>query len=900
MKSFHHLFLIIIVISFLFISWREFLSVDQPEIAESNSTFDVPITISLHPDTGIGRGHFGLRIPIGWAVDDSISFTGIFNGEFVYSEVLSDSMEAIINPPTGYYWWVGVSDSVDSLQEGTLSFTPRITTDEQSGLYFLRYMMTGYLGLKKPPGRRRGSYYPFIYSGPHPISVGLAEVVTVSNTNSRGEGSLRQALIDVSVGGEIFFDLSYPATIVLDSQLVIDRNVTISGPDTGELILSGQNQSRVILIEENLSVNMSSLSISNGYASGESPDGGGIHCNSSDLYLKNVTISGNSSDKTGGGIYSYDSYLNLLHVTIRLNNASESGGGIYFRSGDVTLTNVLIAKNNAGIGDVPWTVKGGGICCRSNNAIFTNVTITESSFGGGLSLLSGELGLRNSILWHNSPGNIYGSGSIKAVYSNIQGGLLGENNIEIDPLFADTIDYYLGENSPCIDSGDPDTLFNDREDSENPGFALWPALGTLRNDMGAYGGHGKSKTLPQDISPGEYIESVDFINGEIGWMGTHEKIFLTEDGGENWENIPNQQDFRTFNFINESVGWAIGEGINHHWDAVFKTVDGGQNWIIQKEFPYAYHFNTPYAVNDELVYMAATVIHTNYPCGRIVKTLDGGKSWKDITPDNDRWDLYSVSFLDSEIGIVSGQSEGFGCILKTIDGGNTWSDTSWSESSGIVNLQFINDSAGYFLSDEGFLCRTTDKYSSWNKILDDVTSYSAVGENTILAIIAWQKFSKSIDGGKTWEEIHLGKGNINLIKFVDDLTGWIVWRDGSILKTTDGGNSWIDLTPAVIISEIEEDEKGDKQLPNQFKLSQNYPNPFNPSTTIEFTLPKSEFVELKIFNILGKEVATLVSKNLNQGNHTYTFNKKNLASGVYYYQLVAGDYREVKKMILLR
>jgi hypothetical protein len=84
------------------------------------------------------------------------------------------------------------------------------------------------------------------------------------------------------------------------------------------------------------------------------------------------------------------------------------------------------------------------------------------------------------------------------------------------------------------------------------------------------------------------------------------------------------------------------------------------------------------------------------------------------------------------------------------------------------------------------------------------------------------------------------------------------------------------------------------------QLYQNYPNPFNPSTSIEFTLPKSEFVELIVFNILGKEVATLISNKLNQGNHTIQFDGKNLASGVYYYQLVAGDYREVKKMILLR
>ena len=89
-------------------------------------------------------------------------------------------------------------------------------------------------------------------------------------------------------------------------------------------------------------------------------------------------------------------------------------------------------------------------------------------------------------------------------------------------------------------------------------------------------------------------------------------------------------------------------------------------------------------------------------------------------------------------------------------------------------------------------------------------------------------------------------------------------------------------------------------VPNTFSLKQNYPNPFNPSTTIEFTLPKSEFVELKVYNILGKEVSTLISMKLNQGNHTYTFNGNNLASGIYYYRIKAGNFVETRKMIYLK
>ncbi len=94
--------------------------------------------------------------------------------------------------------------------------------------------------------------------------------------------------------------------------------------------------------------------------------------------------------------------------------------------------------------------------------------------------------------------------------------------------------------------------------------------------------------------------------------------------------------------------------------------------------------------------------------------------------------------------------------------------------------------------------------------------------------------------------------------------------------------------------------RNSNRTPINISLNQNYPNPFNPITAIEFTLPHSDFATLKVFNILGEEVATLVSGKLNQGNHTYQFDGQNLASGIYYYQLIAGEYREVKKMVLIK
>ena len=85
-----------------------------------------------------------------------------------------------------------------------------------------------------------------------------------------------------------------------------------------------------------------------------------------------------------------------------------------------------------------------------------------------------------------------------------------------------------------------------------------------------------------------------------------------------------------------------------------------------------------------------------------------------------------------------------------------------------------------------------------------------------------------------------------------------------------------------------------------YTLQQNYPNPFNPATKINFAIPQSGNVTLKVYNVLGEEVATLVNSNMQAGNHSVSFNGKNLSSGIYVYRIVSGSYTDVKKMLLLK
>jgi len=95
-------------------------------------------------------------------------------------------------------------------------------------------------------------------------------------------------------------------------------------------------------------------------------------------------------------------------------------------------------------------------------------------------------------------------------------------------------------------------------------------------------------------------------------------------------------------------------------------------------------------------------------------------------------------------------------------------------------------------------------------------------------------------------------------------------------------------------------EKLEDLLPAQYELEQNYPNPFNPSTTIRFTVPEAGLVTLKVYNLLGQEVITLLNEEQTSGVYEVTFDAAQLPSGIYFYSINAGDFVATKKMILLK
>ena len=128
----------------------------------------------------------------------------------------------------------------------------------------------------------------------------------------------------------------------------------------------------------------------------------------------------------------------------------------------------------------------------------------------------------------------------------------------------------------------------------------------------------------------------------------------------------------------------------------------------------------------------------------------------------------------------------------------------------------------------------------------------------------------------------------------------VIDPDNAITNEVHESNNrgWTPLSDYSLPVEIQ--SNGNTQIPERVTLQQNYPNPFNPSTTISFSLPSSSETSLKIYNILGKEVRTLVSEKLSAGNYDVTFNASDLTSGVYFYKLQAGNMVETKKLMLVK
>ena len=153
------------------------------------------------------------------------------------------------------------------------------------------------------------------------------------------------------------------------------------------------------------------------------------------------------------------------------------------------------------------------------------------------------------------------------------------------------------------------------------------------------------------------------------------------------------------------------------------------------------------------------------------------------------------------------------------------------------------------------------------------------GESFSMSQNETKNFSVFVNFNPVWNS-----ENLSVIVFVQDKNSREIFQSSSIPYSS------------LMVTDVE----SEFNLPNEFSLEQNYPNPFNPTTTIEYSLENSGNITLRVFNVLGKELKTLVNKQQQSGNYQVIFDASSLSNGVYYYQLTAGNFVKTRKMILLK
>lgn len=273
---------------------------------------------------------------------------------------------------------------------------------------------------------------------------------------------------------------------------------TPAHPDTGSCVIINNQEDSITVLQGFTLTGGNGTKWQDEHGAGRYREGGGILIQYSNPIIQfNIIHNNLITDLTGvvstggGGIRIGDSYPRIYNNII-MNNTARYGAGIVLNYTGGELKNNIICSNYGsnqyGSGTGVWL---NGSFQRPafiiNNTIVNNTSPTGYpgiyGFGGV------QAGIYNNIVWGNTSNiNIQiGGGNFTVRYCDVQEGYAGAGNLNVDPQFADS-NFYLSLSSPCIDKGDSSIIYNDPEDPNNPGFALLPARGTLRNDIGAYGG----------------------------------------------------------------------------------------------------------------------------------------------------------------------------------------------------------------------------------------------------------------------------------------------------------------------------------------------------------------------------------------------------------------------------
>jgi photosystem II stability/assembly factor-like uncharacterized protein len=395
-----------------------------------------------------------------------------------------------------------------------------------------------------------------------------------------------------------------------------------------------------------------------------------------------------------------------------------------------------------------------------------------------------------------------------------------------------------------------------------------------------------------------------FLDDHNGWiLSTNGYLWKTTNAGTDWIRIYDSRIDTSGNitFVDEQNGWLILS------NTLLRSSNGGLDWVQEYEFPLVFGGYDIEFTNDSIGFA--------FTYNKLYKSVDCGETWGLVT--DTLHNIYDISFYKDSIGYLCFTINtpyfptSTRYIYKTTDKGETW-------SRAYIELGYLQV---YVYFDKICIINTTDC------IISAFEEHIFGGSSSLI---------KTTDSGATWNPLYISPVWPLDFEFISPQIGWSISGSG-IIKTTDEGMSWDTLQTFTnwdvrntnfeffnskisylinlnhiyytddgwvtysIVDSIVTDVNKLPNPPTEYSLEQNYPNPFNPSTKISWQSPISSWQSIKLYDAIGREIETIFDGFYEAGIHTKSYiANATLPSGIYFYQLKAGNFVQTKKMMLIK
>jgi photosystem II stability/assembly factor-like uncharacterized protein len=367
------------------------------------------------------------------------------------------------------------------------------------------------------------------------------------------------------------------------------------------------------------------------------------------------------------------------------------------------------------------------------------------------------------------------------------------------------------------------------------------------------------------------------------FIGTNHGVFLSNDNGISWmpAGLPSS--------MVVSLAFKDSNLFAYTGGNVFLSTNNGVTWGA---------INAPMKQTPNPFYIYSLMVHND---NIYITTLDD--SIFVSSDDGSHWAPFGVGVAEEPIqslildadssNIFYARTNNYG-VFKSTDYCSSWTAVNSGLPNALINVLTFSGKYLYAGTSTG-VYRTTNNGASWISVSTGLTNkYICVFADD--PAVPGKLFTGTYSGGvflttnngSTWSNVSIG------------LPAWDIYAltvcGTNLVAGTNGSNVWY-RPLSEIITDV---NRAKSDISINFSLSQNYPNPFNPVTNISFSIPKRSFVSIKVYDLLGREVSTIISEEMPAGSYSQQWNATNMPSGVYFYRLHAGQFAETKKLVLLR